>query len=205
MSQTQPSLRDRFLGRTAAAREQFDVILDEDLAEAVDSAQSAVDTIESRITLLEQQRRDLLAAAHRARKSGATPTNPVEDIDKTLTESRAELGAAQKELDAATAKARPETVRIVFRRIAPDRYNELVASSRNDDGDLDLVRFRGPLLAEAYVATVNPATGDDLGVSWDEARAGGVTDGDMDRMFSGVLMLCRKSSTHPSQPRRSGT
>ena len=61
MSQTQPSLRDRFLGRTAAAREQFDVILDEDLAEAVDSAQSAVDTIESRITLLEQQRRDIEA------------------------------------------------------------------------------------------------------------------------------------------------
>jgi len=121
---------------------------------------------------------------------------------KSPSQAIAELvAAAEDAVRAAEDAAADDMLILAWRRLDPDAYDDLLAAHRTD-GRLDLVAFY-PALAAACWWRAESADGEDVGLSWDDARRL-LNNADRDAAHVGVLALNRAPATVPFSQRSSG-
>lgn len=162
--------------------------LDDRLRADVDAAVSELAKAQNALAALasvpaEQKRAKSIAAK--------SPTKAAEDA----------VAAAEAALQAAEDAAAGDVIVLVWRRLDPDAYDDLMRAHMTG-GRLDLVRFY-PALIEACWHRAESADGQDVGLSWLEAR-GLLNNADRDAAQVGVLNLNRAPSDIPFSPRNSG-
>lgn len=183
-------LRARALSRTADAILRESLCLDDDLAEQVGVVAQQLDEL--------QVKREATLAAMKDNKGDVRlSSNPVADIDT-------QIKSLADELEKVRAAADDETIVVVFRRLLPARYEELVQSVRKDDGSVDSAAFSDLLCRECYVRATS-VDGEDLELSWDELVTGTLSHGDRDHLFTALLAHNRNSVALPFSPRRSAS
>lgn len=168
---------------------RYPLCLDEGKRAALDAATAELVRLQSRKAEL-----DSLPAEHKRAKSlsAKSPTREVEDA----------IEAAELAVQAAEDDAAGDMLVLVWRRLDPDAYDALLEATRGDGGRLDLVAFH-PALVEASWSHAESADGEDVGLSWLEARAL-LNHADRDAVHVGVLNLNRAPGEVPFSRRSSG-
>lgn len=162
--------------------------LDEAKRAAVDAANDALIAAQGELAKLDA----VPAEAKRAKSiSAKSPTKLAEE----------KVAQAEAALQVAEDAAADEVLILVWRRLDPDVYDALVMSHMGD-GHFDAVAAY-PAMVEASWWRAETADGDDVGLSWPEARAL-LNNADRDAVHVGVLNLNRAPSVIPFSPRSSG-
>ena len=116
-------------------------------------------------------------------------------------EAEEKVAKAEAGLQAADDAASDDVLILTWRRLDPDAYDALVKQF-TPDGRLDMLGLY-PALAEACWYRAESGAGEDVGLSWPEARAL-LNNADRDAVYVGVLTLNRAPSSIPFSPRNSG-
>ena len=167
---------------------RYPLCLDDRLRADVDAAAEKLNRAHAKLDELKSLPADVKRSRSIASKS---PTQAAADA----------VADAERELQAAEEAASGDVLVLVWRRLEPDAYDELMAGSVKD-GRLDLVGFY-PALAAASWFRAETADGEDVGLTWPEARAL-LNNADRDGVHVGVLNLNRAPSEIPFSPRSSG-
>lgn len=190
-------LRARILARTASERSRWALILDPGVKAGLDEA-----------TL----KRDNAAKAHRDRIAEIhAGVAVVGDIRHALAgvnpadETAAALADAEKALESWQDSADAQSVVLVFRRLDPDAYQELVEENIKD-GALDSAGFHEALAGACYEA-VETAEGEkiDPPLTWPDLKTSALSHGDREAVFNHVREFNRTPAVVPFSPRRSGS
>ena len=183
-------LRERALRRTEDSILRESLCLDEQLAEQITSLAVQLDQLRAR-------REAVLAEMHDNPGDRRLAANPVAQVD-------AEIRARDAELQKARDAADEATIVVVFRRLVPSRYEEIVQASRDDNGQVDTQKALPALCTEAYVRTTS-MDGDDLDLTWTDLVEKVLSHGDRDMLETAVLNHNRSSVVLPFSPRRSAS
>lgn len=202
-------LRAKFLALNAEETVPFDVVVDRDLDAAVKAARDALTAARAARDDLAEKRQEALAAAHDASHDDDdtpkrvyalagedAPPNPVAEIDDQIRAADQAVTDAETALAQAQADAKPATVSLLFGRLAPAAYAALVAEHSDEKGDVNYETFVTALAAACY-RHAEDEDGTDMGIGWDDAREGALTDGDLLILYPAVVAHNRKLTIHP--------
>ena len=181
-------LRERALRRTEDSILREALCLDEDLAEQITSLAVRIDQLHSR-------REAVLAEMKDNPGDRRLSSNPVADVD-------ADIRACDAELQKARDRADEATIVVVFRRLVPTRYEQIIQSCRGDDGQVDTQQALPALCSEAYIRTTTIG-GEYLELTWPDLVEKVLSHGDRDMLETAVLNHNRSSVVLPFSPRRS--
>ena len=183
-------LRNRALNRTEDAILRESLCLDEQLADQIA-------TLAVRLDQLRERRESVLAEMKDNPGDRRLSSNPVAQVD-------AEIKACDAELQQVRGNADEETIVVVFRRLVPTRYEEIVQSCLDDNGQIDSKKALPILCTESYLRTTS-IDGEDLEFTWTDLVEKVLSHGDRDRLEVAVLNHNRSSVVLPFSPRRSAS
>ncbi len=183
-------LRERALNRTEDAILRESLCLDEQLADQIT-------TLAVRLDQLRERRESVLAEMKDNPGDRRLSSNPVAQVD-------AEIKACDAELQHVRANADKETIVVVFRRLVPTRYEEIVQSCLDDNSQVDSKKALPILCTESYLRTTS-IDGEDLEFTWQDLVEKVLSHGDRDRLEVAVLNHNRSSVVLPFSPRRSAS
>lgn len=192
-------LRVKFLGLNASEEKRFDICVDRDLQGAVEVARSAVTRANAELDTAQeaaQERSDEKESAPRAYALAGTPA----DDDRVVAAQKTVL-LAEQALTAAEAAEAERSVSIVFGKLPPEITSAMQKrhTTKDDRGQeaVDYEGFLGELATACYRRAERLSDGEDLDLTWEQIRAGGVTEADVGTIWSGVLSHNREITVHP--------
>lgn len=183
-------LRERALTRTEDAVLRESLCLDEDLADQIT-------TLTMRLDQLRERRERVLADMKDNPGDRRLATNPVAQVDD-------DIKACDAELERARAAADDATIVVVFRRLVPTRYEEIIQSCLDDNGQIDSKKALPILCTESYLRATS-IDGEDLEFTWTDLVEKVLSHGDRDHLEVAVLNHNRSSVVLPFSPRRSAS
>lgn len=183
------SLREQALARTKTALLRRQVVLDETLDEAATEARRRATDARNRVVLLDGDRERSEPVADRyglalvdSRRAG------LEDSAVS-----AEKAADEAERDAAAA-----SVHLVFRRISPDEYQQMITRHTAKDGEqFNMPAFSAELADRCYLRCETPDA-EDMDISWRQAQDDMLSHGERERIYADVISHNRQVVIHPS-------
>lgn len=196
------NLRARALAHNATIRWTYPVCLDDDKRTAIDEAEKALKAL--RTELEQTQNRKEKAEKTQRRTLGEAATL---GHDAEITDLHDKIAAAEAEAELLEQAALSESVLLRFRRLAPDEYqaawDEAGVQAEGKANEYRLEALKDALRTRCY-ATAEDSDGNDLGISWDEARTGFLNSGDFDNIGTGLILFNRTPAVVPFNQANSG-
>ena len=183
------SLREQALARTRTALLRRQVVLDEALDKAATEARQHATDARNRVVLHEvEQDRDEPGGRYSDAPEGGARLAALEAAAVD-----AEQAAEDAERDAATT-----SVHLVFRRISPDEYQQMITRHTAKDGEqFDMASFSTELAERCYLRCETPDR-EDMDISWRQAQDDMLSHGERERIYSDVISHNRQVVIHPS-------
>lgn len=160
-------LRERALAYGLKKTYEFSVCLDDDLRKKISATTS-------RLIELYNQRGE---------------KKPEPALAKRIT-------TAEKQLNQLEEQAAPDSVFLRWRRLSPDEYAAIEAASRSDDTYTYLSKLWPLLLEKSFIGAFN-SDGENLGITWSQAKKSLLSPGDIDGLSLNLVSFNREQTTIP--------
>lgn len=197
------NLRARALAHNATIRWTYPVCLDDDKRTAIDEAEKALKAL--RTELEQTQNRKEKAEKTIARRTLGEAATPGHDAE--IAGLHDKIAAAEAEAELLEQAALSESVLLKFRRLTPNEYqtawDEAGVQAEGKANEYRLEALKDALRTRCY-ATAEDSDGNDLGISWDEAKTGFLNSGDFDNIGTGLIMWNRTPAVVPFNQANSG-
>lgn len=197
------NLRARALAHNATIRWTYPVCLDDDKRTAIDEAEKALKAL--RTELEQTQNRKEKAEKTIARRTLGEAATPGHDAE--IAGLHDKIAAAEAELEFLEQAALSESVLLKFRRLTPNEYqtawDEAGVQAEGKANEYRLEALKDALRTRCY-ATAEDSAGNDLGISWDEAKTGFLNSGDFDNIGTGLILWNRTPVVVPFNQANSG-
>lgn len=197
------NLRARALAHNATIRWTYPVCLDDDKRTAIDEAEKALKAL--RTELEQTQNRKDKAEKTIARRTLGEAATPGHDAE--IAGLHDKIAAAEAEAELLEQAALSESVLLKFRRLTPNEYqtawDEAGVQAEGKANEYRLEALKDALRTRCY-ATAEDSDGNDLGISWDEAKTGFLNSGDFDNIGTGLILFNRTPAVVPFNQANSG-
>ena len=196
------NLRARALAHNATIRWTYPVCLNDDKRAAIDDAEKALKALHVELEQTQNRKEKAEKTQRRTLGEAATPGH-----DAEIAGLHDKIAAAEAELEFLEQSALSESVLLRFRRLAPDEYqaawDEAGVQTEGKANEYRLEALKDALRTRCY-ATAEDSDGNDLGISWDEAKTGFLNSGDFDNIGTGLIMWNRTPAVVPFNQANSG-
>ena len=166
----------------------YPVVLDRDLKHNLIEARK-------NLAALQAERQKIIDSPPELTGQRYDQATPTADIDERIMSAEAAVGAAEEAI-------RPESLVLVWRRLSADEYQARIDEHSDEKGIISTIKLGDHLLGECYLRTES-ASGGDVGLAWDEARAP-LDHGDIETLRLMIIGHHRIGAGVPFDPRSSG-
>lgn len=188
-------LRARALARNAERSFSYTICLNDQLRTKIDKATVALADLHQ-----QRQRQALMDQSDTDPRRGRSLGDPKPrktGLDTQIEEAENALQALEDSVPD------DQILKINFRAISPDDYQKLQLPYIDPTGRVDLAGFWPALAASCYSSTM-AVDGEDLGIGWDELRAGTLNSGDVNLIYAGITDLHMTGAGIPFSRANSG-
>ncbi len=196
------NLRARALAHNATIRWTYPVCLNDDKRAAIADAEKALKALHVKLEQTQNHKEKAEKTQRRTLGEAATPGH-----DAEIAGLHDKIAAAEAELEFLEQSALSESVLLRFRRLAPDEYqaawDEAGVQTEGKANEYRLEALKDALRTRCY-ATAEDSDGNDLGISWDEAKTGFLNSGDFDNIGTGLILFNRTPAAVPFNQANSG-